>query len=231
MKKIAVALGTVGCISFSTLAAIQPAMGANLFRAKLDVSQEVPNNIQEPLPTTSNATGFAEFYLNDAEDELSYKIEIYGLDLGVLTQHPQTPDTGDDVLKVHLHRGGFGKAGPTVFNINDAMVSSDGSINFTVDDAGDRVIDAPVGTVGGIVTGVWQQMDGITGGAKTTLQDELENLKSGNLYANIHSQRFFVNGEIRGQIYPVPEMNSGLAVLGFGALAVSHYFRKRKLEI
>jgi CHRD domain len=179
------------------------AIAATLFHAKIDVAQEVcdPLSPEEPCPTTSSATGTFSAELNDAEDALTYKFELNGLDLGASIGQPQTPDTGDDIKKVHIHVGDFGVRGPVVF----------APFDLTKDEKDDDLaIDIPTGTV----SGIWN--------ADEELLEQLSALKAGNLYVNIHSERFLFNGEIRGQIttrtIPEPTMLLGLALASSAGL-------------
>jgi hypothetical protein len=195
------------------------AIAATLFQADLDVRQEVCSKPGEPCPITSNASGSFSAELNEDESALRYTFEIDGLDLGYPVGQSQTADTGDDVFKVHFHLGAPGVAGPVVFS----------PLDLTMDERdNDLAIAAPVNRIGGTVSGVWELTEG--------LADQLENLKSGQLYANIHSNRFLANGELRGQITtasgsnrqvartPEPTAIAGLGLVGSTALLL----RRRK---
>ncbi|MBD2102817.1 CHRD domain-containing protein [Leptolyngbya sp. FACHB-261] len=230
MTRYSSVLGATCIGALGLLAAMEPASGATLFRATLTVDQEVLSNPAAPFPTSSNATGLAEFSLNDAGTALSYTITLTGLDVGSLIGSPQTLDTGDDVAKIHLHLGGVGIAGPRVFDIQDAVLTPMGP-EFMTDDADDRQIDAPAGIVGGTITGIWEQSDGPGGSISTTLSAQIGNLKSNQLYANIHPNRFFANGELRGQIRPVPETTSVLSTLALGAIGACSLLRRRQPSI
>jgi CHRD domain len=175
------------------------AIAATLFQANIDVGQEVCSKPAEPCPSTSNATGFFSAELNDAEDALKYTFKIDGLDLGSPIGKPQTADSGDDIVKVHIHFGARGVAGPVVFAPLDLTMGERDN---------DLAIVAPEGIIGGTLSGIWTLSEG--------LQDQLDNLKSGQLYVNIHSSRFLANGELRGQITKAPEptMLLGLVLVG-----------------
>ena len=56
----------------------------------------------------------AHFTLNDAETELTYRIELSGLDL---KQNPVDRTAPNDVTKVHIHWGDRGTNGPHVLNV------------------------------------------------------------------------------------------------------------------
>ncbi|NJO00538.1 MAG: CHRD domain-containing protein [Bacteroidia bacterium] len=81
---------------------------SKIFSATLTGDQEVP-------PVSTSAKGIAELRLNQEGTALSYKIIVYGLDFGPITgQEPQTEDTGDDVVMMHIHNGMRGMNGPVV---------------------------------------------------------------------------------------------------------------------
>jgi CHRD domain len=185
------------------------AIAATLFQAKIDVEQEVCSKPAEPCPTTSDATGFFSAELNDAENTLKYTFNIDGLDLGFPIGTPQTADSGDDIIKVHIHLGSRGVAGPVVFAPLDLTMGERDN---------DLAIVAPDGIIGGTLSGIWTLSEG--------LQDQLGNLKSEQLYVNIHSSRFLANGELRGQITKAPEptMLVGLALVG----TVGFFISKRQ---
>jgi hypothetical protein len=82
----------------------QPAAGeeqqAQEFTANLTGDSEVP-------PVTTNATGSAEFELNDDGDEMSYDLEVEDI---------------EGVLYAHIHQGSESENGPivvTLFNATD----------------------------------------------------------------------------------------------------------------
>jgi hypothetical protein len=181
-----------------------PAIAGTLFQAQINVEQEVCSKpAPEPCPTITppptKATGFFQAELNETAGTLEYQFQIDGLDLGNLIGSSQTTDTGDDVLKIHIHNAPPGVAGPVVFSPIDL------TMNMPPDD--DLDIMAPAGIIGGTVTGIWESTEGLT--------DFLQALKSGELYVNIHSNRFLANGELRGQITRAPEPTAitGLALV------------------
>jgi hypothetical protein len=219
-------------VTFFPVLASSSALATTLFRADMDIAQEVCSK-PGPCPTTNPppppfATAVFTAVLNDAEDELSYQFEIKGLDLASVLNPPPTPD-GDDVYKVHIHRGVFGATGPVAFAPIDLTMAMPPDNPYGSDDPNLSIQPFTDGTLGGIVSGVWKQSYGLVGAPpKTTLQEQLENLKSGKLYANIHSFRFLANGELRGQIHKVPEPSTiiGLAFAG----GIGACLRKRKIK-
>jgi len=84
---------------------------ATAFRLVFQGSQEVP-------PRNSTATGLGTVIFDDAATTLEYKYTITGLDFGAaLGDPPQTVDTGDDVVGMHIHNAPRGKNGNIVLNL------------------------------------------------------------------------------------------------------------------
>ena len=158
-----------------------------IFTADLLGSNEVP-------PNGSNKFGTATFELNDSETEFTYSIDVTGFDLGGIL----TADSSDDITGLHIHNAPAGANGGVVFGI------------FSPVHDPDRVITITSSNI---------QFSGAWGAAQTggsLLADQLANLKSGNLYVNVHSTTF-PGGEVRGQITAVPEPSTGaLALVGLG---------------
>lgn len=169
------------------LAVAANAEAGMLFTADLLGSNEVP-------PVTTNKFGTATFELNDAETEFTYSIEVTGFDIGGIL----TPDSADDITGLHIHNAPAGANGSVVFGIFNPVHDPD------------RVITISSSKI---------QFSGVWGGSQTggsPLADQLANLKSGNLYVNVHSTTF-PGGEVRGQITAVPEPATGaLAIVGLG---------------
>ena len=149
------------------------ARGESVFVALLDAAQEVHDS-------TSQATGRGTFVLNDEETELSYFIELFGLDVATPVVDP------NDVMGLHIHQAPAGSNG----GISFGMISP-------THDLDDLVIDGTAGTV----SGVWEDSDAT---ANVPLSDSLDALRSGDLYVNVHTSGE-ARGAIRGQILAVPE--------------------------
>lgn len=171
------------------LLASTAAQGVTIFTAMLDGAQETPS------PVVTAATGSATLTLNDDATRLEILVQINGLDL----DGNQTPEnTLDNVVSFHIHRAPVGVGGPVVFG----FISPNSDLN------GDLVINAAAGTV----FSAWD----LNEGNNTTLAAELNNLRDGLLYLNVHTVARST-GEIRGQIVPEP---ATLAMLGLGAAAI-----------
>lgn len=183
---------------------VNPAHAATQFRVNLDGSQVVPSS-------SSTASGFATFELNEDQTALDYFIQLEGVSLKPdLTQRTQP----QDVNKIHLHFGEAGSNGPHVLNI----------FGLPSEDDDDLVIDFEAGTL----SGTWDNSDAInpeTGelfdqsgmGTTKLLSNFIDELLGNQLYIQVHTVEFPDPGAIRGQIAGVPEPSSLLGLsLVFG---------------
>ena len=80
---------------------------ADSFAAELDAAQVVGT-------TTETGSAIATFTLDESQENLSYEIAIFGLDL---KSDPGTRTEFSDVTAIHLHNGFSGSNGPHVLNI------------------------------------------------------------------------------------------------------------------
>lgn len=177
---------------------------AQSFVANLDASQVVGTS-------TETGTAVATFTLDAAQENLSYSVEVFGLDL-----KPESANrTGfSDITAIHVHNGFFGSSGPHVLNIFGVPSEDDAEAVFDFNNE--------------TLSGVYNDADAIdpTTGAlfdqNSPLTTKLfsnfvDDLLAGQLYLAIHTAGQDGNIAIRGQIIAVPEPSS-VALLAIGAL-------------
>lgn len=154
-----------------------------LFSADLTGSQEVD-------PGDGDATGTAQLRLNELGTGLRYTLNVSGLDFGNLAGvAPQTPQTDDDVVGLHIHQGNRGENGDVVLGIVNPAQDED-DFTVVINDDGSATI-----------SGIWDESDP----ANQSLSNFVTDLRSTpdgedtDLYFNIHTEGF-PSGAIRGQI-------------------------------
>ncbi len=165
-----------------------------IFTANLTHDQEVPPVADE------GASGIATFVLNEAQNALTYDVQLFGLDL----DGNQTSDPNDNVTRVHFHSAAVGANGGVVFGIIDGSASLRNDLDdLTLNEAASHI------------TGVW---DGAEGNG-TTLALQLPNLLAGGVYFNVHTADH-AGGEIRGQVLAPEPSAFPLAALAAAAFLV-----------
>lgn len=194
---------------------------AATFGADLTGDQVVPG-------TGSAATGTATFELNEEKTALSYTMSFQGVDL---KQSDRTAPT--DINKIHIHAAPVGENGPHTLNI----------FGLPSEDDADLAVDYAANTL----SGVWDDSDisDLNGNGvadpndSKPLSDFITALEAGELYVQVHTNRFDSSsgfpGEIRGQILPTfdePTASTPEPVSAIGLVAITGLtglFLKRQL--
>ncbi|NEO32790.1 MAG: CHRD domain-containing protein [Symploca sp. SIO3C6] len=201
------------------MVASSSAMAYNFFRAYLSGEEEIvtnPDGSFSPIPNDSNARGVADLKLNDSRDELSYRFEIFGLDLSFLEQGTQNPDAfpvtevdapDNTVTQLHFHNAPAGANGPVVFSPASLLASG-------FDDLDDLKFENNNDKGSTIVSGIWDVND-----PRPLTPGLVDELLSGNLYLNVHTVGI-PGGEIRGQIEKVPEPTATLGLMLAGSIGM-----------
>ncbi|HHP7232100.1 MAG TPA: spondin domain-containing protein [Xenococcaceae cyanobacterium] len=186
--------------------------------ARITVStEELPLPVAEPVNLTATlngeqeveagdaeATGTSVFRLNDTGDALEYSLTISGLDFGANGLVPggaQTPETNDDVTRLHVHNAPRGENGAVVFSLFDTVAPELGNV---LEIAGNQDEDLAVtlnddGSV--TLTGVWEETD-LANSPLSNFVAEIRDTEEDadlNLYWNVHTTEF-PDGAIRGQL-------------------------------
>ncbi|MTF37636.1 choice-of-anchor I domain-containing protein [Cyanobacterium aponinum] len=136
-----------------------------IFVAELTPDQEVP-------PAMSDAEGESFAFVDD-NGFLNVELQVKGVDFGAVTGNPLTPDTGDDVILLHIHEAMRGMNGGVVWDL-----LADPDTEILIDNEGNATL-----------TSIWQESD-----IPKTPQGE-----DTNYYFNLHTERN-PGGELRGQI-------------------------------
>jgi len=199
------------------LTGVGSAQAFEIFRAVMTEEQEVPVG----SITGEGSSGLATFRLNDAGTQLTYDVQLSGLDMSLvkttapnvgLTPTPLPGGLANNVMfRMHIHEQFAGVNGPIVFGMIDQSLA-------LLDDP-QIVIDA----TNLHVTGTWDLNEGAPG---FSLGGEIQKraLQDGGLYINVHTVDH-AGGEVRGQIIPVVEPTS-LALLGLGLLGIAGIRRR-----
>lgn len=179
---------------------------AQTFVANLDASQVVGSS-------TETGTATATFILDPAQQNLSYSIVIFGLDLKPV---PADRIGFSDVTAIHLHNGFAGSSGPHVLNI----------FGVPSEDDDQMVVDFSNETI----SGIYDDSDAIDPGTGalfdqnspfTTklLSNFVDDLVQNQIYLAIHTAGQNGNIAIRGQVLAVPEPGSLSVLMAIGLVA------------
>jgi hypothetical protein len=159
------------------------------------------------------AYGVGTVVLNSAQTALTMSVTIYNIDV----TGTQTADTYDNLTAAHIHVGAApGSNAPVRWGF---FGTPDNDTNPS-----DLVIDPFANGVGGTFTSVWNLEEGNAG---TTLATNLPAILAGLSYVNFHTVQF-PGGELRGQIFLVPEPASVLA-MGIGLAGIGLLGLRRRL--
>ncbi|MGB3533613.1 MAG: DUF4394 domain-containing protein [Microcoleaceae cyanobacterium] len=192
---MATSLGMVGSdpsINFQGLAVMADEMMAD----RVTLSSVLTGDQEVPESGDADAIGFSSLMLNGSGDALEYSLTVSGLDFGLLLgTEPQTPDTGDDVTRIHLHDNVRGEGGPVAFGLFDLVAPEVGD-----QDADDLsvVVNADSSVT---LSGIWEETDPAVI-ALSTFVPEIRDAEFGEdigLYWNVHTEEFPA-GAIRGQL-------------------------------
>ena len=161
-------------------------------------SASVLEGAQEVAGGDANAAGTDRLVLGSDGESLSYELTVSGLDFGAFLGDgsPQTADTGDDVIGLHIHNASRGENGPIAFGLVDIGLVDP---QFDGQDADDITYTLnPDGST--TIRGVWDETDPASI-ALSQFASDIQNAAPGEdipLYWNVHTNDFR-GGAIRGQ--------------------------------
>ncbi|WP_282606962.1 CHRD domain-containing protein [Pelagibius sp. Alg239-R121] len=154
--------------------------------AVIDADQEVPGN-------ASTATGTALFSFDRDSGNYTFQLSVSGVILTDITFPDGNGLAFDAAGPAHLHNAPVGVNGPIVRTFNNQILYSETGDGFSL---------SAFGPLANVLTGI-------------TAEAFLNQLALGNIYVNIHSFPDFTGGEVRGQLFVIPEPAS-LRLLGIG---------------
>ncbi|MDP0491004.1 MAG: CHRD domain-containing protein [Verrucomicrobiota bacterium JB023] len=185
-----------------------PLSGAVIYQAILTPEAVVPGVGDDDPAGVSTASGRATFIHNELEGSLDYEIIVDGLVFSSTMPRPTLTGPSELIRGVHFHFGAPGINGGHALN----------SYGAPREDDGDLFVDPSLRRI----TGSWDDGDENPGpdnspgmGDSVALSDALAALENGEIYVQIHTMQFR-QGELRGQIVPIPE--PGVSLLGGIAL-------------
>jgi hypothetical protein len=185
------------------------------FRATLDASQVI-NGSSEP--------GFASaiFFLDAAEQNLSYSIQFNGLNLEPV---PGNRTGFSDINAIHIHNGFAGSSGPHVLNIFGAPSEDDAEMVTDFFNESITGIYNDADAIDPVSGGLFDQNSPAT---TKLLSNFVDDLRDGSLYLAAHTAGQGGNIAIRGQLVAVPEPSTALLLMAGGLCCIGR--RKRSVK-
>ena len=179
---------TAAVISIFVLAANGETVRAGVITARAVV------NAQQELPTNaSTATGSALFTFDSDSGIYRFELVVSGITLTDITFPDGNGLAFGAAGPAHLHNAPAGANGPIARPFSNQILYSDSGDGFSL---------SAFGPLANVLTGL-------------TTDAFLNQLALGNIYVNVHSFPAFPAGEVRGQLFVIPEPAS-LTLLGFG---------------
>jgi hypothetical protein len=200
-------------------AATQSARGQTYFASELHTAHGAHNHLM--------ATGHASLSLSTDHTQLSYSIQLTGLDL---EPDPALRDDPEDVFGIHLHLIVPGQIGPHILNIfgNPAEEDADLIVDYAhetlsgVFDAGDATRDPISGEL-------FPQFFPLT---TKLIDDWIDPLMANGLYLAVHTVGQNGAALLHGDVIRVPEPTAAwlAATAAAAALAVRSGRRDRHIQ-
>ena len=201
--RLAAALAPAVALFACAAAQGQTFLGANLTNAAENPPTVPTLTNGDPRPASF---GTAQLELNSAQTELRMTMTINNIDF----TGNQSPDPNDNLQNAHIH------AGPLVTpSTNGPVVWGFIGAPFNDTNPQDTVVTPFATGVGGTVVTKWDAPEG----NGTTLSAQLTHILNNRAYLNFHTTQF-PGGEIRGNIFVIPEPATAGVLLGAGALGL-----------
>jgi hypothetical protein len=147
---------------------------------------------------------------------LSFTADIFNIDV----TGSQTTDPNDNLGAAHIHI-----RPPT--EPNGGVVWGFFGAPFNDDNPNDAVVTPFATGVGGTFSGKWDAAEGNNTTLTAQLPNILDAVVPGRAYINFHTMQFG-GGEIRGNIFAVPEP-AGFALAACGAVAAILVVRRKRV--
>ena len=189
-----------------------------LLRATLSNEAEthdVVPTLEDDVTPRPVSFGNATFTLSEDMTSLSFTADIFNIDV----TGTQTPDEHDNLAAAHIHvRPPDMPNGGVVWGFFGAP--------FNDNNPDDSVVTPFATGVGGTFSGKWDAAEGNNTTLTAQLPNILDPVNPGRAYINFHTNQFG-GGEIRGNIFVVPEPASIVMAVTGGLLAMLLMRRKR----